>query len=321
MRSPLPAEVLAQARIQYGLLTRAQLDAAGVSTRRRTYLFEGRFLGPGAQGRVPTRESRRGVRTDMPRRVSRVSRACRQRTVSRQAHSAAAHADRIGACPRERTSRSALRRRRSPHDGARDGRVDDSHGRHSAASSGATRRRPGAISRRPRPRVGDRADDRPRPRLHPRAVRVRATARGPGPRWLASLREGSRRSSCLEQAEGFRPRGPPVPSTLRARRRARDAGLDRSRWRPSLHLDGADRGRRFGVEVDHVTWHGGRLAAQRDKWRDRQLMRIDWVVARVTDEDLQQRFRDRRRLARSTVATWSRSTVLRRARCSRAVRR
>ncbi len=58
----------------------------------------------------------------------------------------------------------------------------------------------------------------------------------------------------------------------------------------SLHLDGADRARRFGVEVDHVTWHGGRLAAQRDKWRDRQLMRIDWVVARVTDEDLQQRF-------------------------------
>ncbi len=47
---------------------------------------------------------------------------------------------------------------------------------------------------------------------------------------------------------------------------------------------------RFGVEVDHVTWHGGRLAAQRDKWRDRQLMRIDWVVVRVTDEDLEQRF-------------------------------
>jgi hypothetical protein len=58
----------------------------------------------------------------------------------------------------------------------------------------------------------------------------------------------------------------------------------------ALHLDGADRDRRFGVEVDHVTWHGGRLAAQRDKWRDRQLMRIDWVVARVTDEDLAQRF-------------------------------
>lgn len=57
-----------------------------------------------------------------------------------------------------------------------------------------------------------------------------------------------------------------------------------------LYLDFADPTARFGVEVDHVTWHGGRLAAQRDKWRDRQLMRIDWVVVRVTDEDLEQRF-------------------------------
>ena len=56
------------------------------------------------------------------------------------------------------------------------------------------------------------------------------------------------------------------------------------------YLDFADPTVRFGVEVDHVTWHGGRLAAQRDKWRDRQLMRIDWVVVRVTDEDLEHRF-------------------------------
>jgi very-short-patch-repair endonuclease len=56
-----------------------------------------------------------------------------------------------------------------------------------------------------------------------------------------------------------------------------------------LHLDGADRERRFGVEVDHVTWHGGRLATQQDKWRDRQAMRLGWLVARVTDEDIEQR--------------------------------
>jgi hypothetical protein len=62
--------------------------------------------------------------------------------------------------------------------------------------------------------------------------------------------------------------------------------LGGGRW---LNLDGADRARRFGVEVDHVSWHGGRLAAQRDKWRDRQLMRIDWLVARVTDEDIERR--------------------------------
>ena len=50
MRSPLPAEVLAQARAQYGLVTRAQLDDAKVSTRHRTYLFEGRFLVPVHKG-------------------------------------------------------------------------------------------------------------------------------------------------------------------------------------------------------------------------------------------------------------------------------
>ncbi|MGH2478010.1 MAG: hypothetical protein ACRDIL_22415, partial [Candidatus Limnocylindrales bacterium] len=44
------------------------------------------------------------------------------------------------------------------------------------------------------------------------------------------------------------------------------------------------------VEVDHVTWHGGRLDSQADKWRDRQLLRIGWIVARVTDEDLRLRF-------------------------------
>ena len=45
------------------------------------------------------------------------------------------------------------------------------------------------------------------------------------------------------------------------------------------------------VEVDHVTWHGGRLNSQRDKWRDRQLRR--WLgieTSRVTDEDIEDRF-------------------------------
>jgi very-short-patch-repair endonuclease len=53
-----------------------------------------------------------------------------------------------------------------------------------------------------------------------------------------------------------------------------------------IHLDGADPGRRFGVEVDHVTWHGGRVSSGYDKWRDRQTDRIGWNVSRVTDEDL-----------------------------------
>jgi hypothetical protein len=57
-----------------------------------------------------------------------------------------------------------------------------------------------------------------------------------------------------------------------------------------VHPDGADPTRRFGVEVDHVTWHGGRVDSQYDKWRDRQTTRLGWVVPRVTDEELRTRF-------------------------------
>lgn len=46
---------------------------------------------------------------------------------------------------------------------------------------------------------------------------------------------------------------------------------------------------KFGIEVDHVTWHGGRLDTQRDKIRDRELMRLGWTIARVTDEDVSRR--------------------------------
>lgn len=59
-----------------------------------------------------------------------------------------------------------------------------------------------------------------------------------------------------------------------------------------VHLDGGDPTRRFGVEVDHVTWHGGRIASQYDKWRDRQLALMGWLVPRVTDEDLRRRFNE-----------------------------
>lgn len=46
---------------------------------------------------------------------------------------------------------------------------------------------------------------------------------------------------------------------------------------------------RFGIEVDHVTWHGGRLDVQRDKRRDRRLLLVGWSVARVSDEDIARR--------------------------------
>jgi very-short-patch-repair endonuclease len=57
-----------------------------------------------------------------------------------------------------------------------------------------------------------------------------------------------------------------------------------------IHPDGALPDIRWAVEIDHVTWHGGRLDAQRDKGRDRRLRRIGWQVDRVTDIELREHF-------------------------------
>jgi hypothetical protein len=57
-----------------------------------------------------------------------------------------------------------------------------------------------------------------------------------------------------------------------------------------IHPDGALLDIKWAVEVDHVTWHGGRLDAQRDKGRDRKLRRIGWQVDRVTDVELDEAF-------------------------------
>jgi very-short-patch-repair endonuclease len=53
-----------------------------------------------------------------------------------------------------------------------------------------------------------------------------------------------------------------------------------------IHPDAADPAIRWALEIDHVTWHGGRADAQRDKGRDRQLRRLRWEVHRVTDQEL-----------------------------------
>jgi hypothetical protein len=57
-----------------------------------------------------------------------------------------------------------------------------------------------------------------------------------------------------------------------------------------IHPDGALPGIRWALEIDHVTWHGGRLDAQRDKGRDRGLRRIGWQVDRVTDIEIEAQF-------------------------------
>lgn len=59
---------------------------------------------------------------------------------------------------------------------------------------------------------------------------------------------------------------------------------------PVVHLDLADPELRFGIEVDHVSWHGSRLDTERDKARDRALTRLGWTVVRVTDTDISTRF-------------------------------
>lgn len=57
-----------------------------------------------------------------------------------------------------------------------------------------------------------------------------------------------------------------------------------------IHPDGALPDLRWAVEIDHVTWHGGRHDAQYDKGRDRLLRKIGWVVERVTDQELRENF-------------------------------
>jgi hypothetical protein len=57
-----------------------------------------------------------------------------------------------------------------------------------------------------------------------------------------------------------------------------------------IHVDAADPVARWAVEIDHVTWHGGRHDAQRDKARDRGARRIGWQVDRVTDVELDEDF-------------------------------
>jgi very-short-patch-repair endonuclease len=53
-----------------------------------------------------------------------------------------------------------------------------------------------------------------------------------------------------------------------------------------IHPDGALPAIKWAVEIDHVTWHGGRFDAQRDKGRDRHLRRVGWQVDRVTDHEV-----------------------------------
>lgn len=58
-----------------------------------------------------------------------------------------------------------------------------------------------------------------------------------------------------------------------------------------IHADAADPSIGWAIEIDHVTWHGGRFEAQRDKARDRQARKVGWQIERVTDQALRENFR------------------------------
>ena len=91
----------------------------------------------------------------------------------------------------------------------------------------------------------------------------------------------------------------PVDSDLELRlfdalRAAGVGGMERQRkielpagW--SIHADVAVPELRWAIPIDHVTWHGGRIDAQRDKQNDRQARMIGWQVDRVTDDDINRR--------------------------------
>ena len=148
-----------------------------------------------------------------------------------------------------------------------------------------------------------------RRRLDPR-VRVRADARrqmltssaaaraaakrfvAPGASGQPATGGDARIADCLVEAGRLRSRTPGVASAG-VRPGCSSTGSSgscstRARWCISTFAEPTFK---LAVEVDHVTWHGGRLDAQRDKLRDRELTRLGWTVVRVTDEDIDRRLR------------------------------
>ena len=289
MKSVVPPEVLAHARAQYGLVTLAQLDAAGVGRRRRSDLRSAHFLEsvhrgvyrlgshdvgfeqsclaaclalPDAVVSGPSAGRLMGLRRMPTGLVHVMARTARTQLADVVMHRTTmlGHIDWM----RRDDGIRLLRPVRLAADLAR---FLDDHDLESVIEQMIDR---GLVSV---------------PALHACGRRLAACGRD-GHRRFARVLDArptwnKPKDSNLEVRlfRALASRGVVLETQVRI-------DLGGGHW---LHLDGADRSRRFGIEVDHVTWHGGRLATQRDKWRDRQLMRIGWLVARVTDEDVDQR--------------------------------
>jgi very-short-patch-repair endonuclease len=115
-----------------------------------------------------------------------------------------------------------------------------------------------------------------------------------GRRLGASGRNGSARFARVLQSRPAWLR--PVASDLELRfeRALRAAGLPRPRRQPAVTLpNGTDVHPDFlwpdlgeAIEIDHITWHGGKLDLTYDKQRDRLLRRVGIHVTRVTDREI-----------------------------------
>jgi hypothetical protein len=113
------------------------------------------------------------------------------------------------------------------------------------------------------------------------------------------LRERGRKGSArFAQVLDSRPawRKPPGSRLeLRVERAIVAAGLPRPERNVAIKLPSGDiihpdlfwRPHLVACEIDHVTWHGGGLDGQYDKWRDRQLHRLGILCVRITDADVE----------------------------------
>lgn len=121
--------------------------------------------------------------------------------------------------------------------------------------------------------------------------------RSVGGRFMRSGRNGTRRLAAVMNSRPMWTRPPESDLELRLLRGLAARGLDLIPQYSvvldggqAVRLDMADPEIRLAIEVDHVTWHTDRMQVQRDKRRDRALVRLGWTVLRVTDEDLDLRF-------------------------------
>lgn len=121
-------------------------------------------------------------------------------------------------------------------------------------------------------------------------------ARTAARRFIAPGRPGSTRLARVLESRPTWMRPPDSDLELRLWRALEAVGEVFERQQPveldgggAIHLDLACPACKFGIEVDHATWHAGRLDSQADKRRDRAAARVGWTVLRVTDEDIERR--------------------------------